>query len=84
MSDRTSAQRVRWRLWQQLPLLVALVVLWMLLWGTVSAISLISGILVALLIVVVAAGFVVIVIIIIIVVSVIVIVESSWSRRARH
>lgn len=48
MSDRTSAQRVRWRLWQQLPLLVALVVLWMLLWGTVSAISLISGILVAL------------------------------------
>lgn len=48
MSDRTSAQRVRWRLWQQFPLLVALVVLWMLLWGTVSAISVVSGILVAL------------------------------------
>lgn len=47
MSDRTSAQRVRWRLWQQLPLLIALVVLWMLLWGTVSPISLGSGILVA-------------------------------------
>lgn len=38
---------VRWRIWQQLPLLVALVVLWMLLWGTVSWISVLSGIAVA-------------------------------------
>lgn len=38
---------MRWRIWQQLPLLVALVVLWMLLWGTVSWISVFSGIAVA-------------------------------------
>ncbi len=40
-------QRTRWRIWQQLPLLIVLVVLWMLLWGTVSPISVLSGILVA-------------------------------------
>jgi len=40
-------QRTRWRIWQQLPLLIVLVVLWMLLWGTVSAISVLSGIVVA-------------------------------------
>lgn len=40
-------KRIRWRVWQQLPLLVALVVLWMLLWGTVSWISVLSGVLVA-------------------------------------
>lgn len=34
--------------WQQLPLLVILVVLWMLLWGTVSALSVLSGVAVAL------------------------------------
>lgn len=37
-------------LWQQLPLLVALVVLWMLLWGTVSWLSVLSGVAVALLV----------------------------------
>lgn len=36
------------RLWQQLPLLIALVLLWMILWGTVSWLSVISGLIVAL------------------------------------
>lgn len=39
--------RVRWSLLQQLPLLIGLVVLWMVLWGTLSWLSLLSGILVA-------------------------------------
>lgn len=34
-------------LWRDLPLLIALVVLWMLLWGTISWLSVVSGILVA-------------------------------------
>lgn len=38
----------RWRLWQQMPLLVALVVLWMLLWGEVTLLSALSGVAVAL------------------------------------
>lgn len=56
MSDRELLRkpevrkRLRWHLWQQLPLLVALVVLWMLLWGTISWISLLSGIAVAVLV----------------------------------
>jgi multicomponent Na+:H+ antiporter subunit E len=51
MSRRPSQrQAVRWRLWQQLPLLVALVVLWMLLWGTISWLSVVSGVLVAVLV----------------------------------
>lgn len=37
--------------WQQLPLLVALVVLWMLLWGTVSWFSVLSGVAVSLFVV---------------------------------
>lgn len=47
-TNREQRQRTRWRLWQQLPLLILLVGLWMLLWGTVSAISVLSGVLVAL------------------------------------
>lgn len=47
MSNSEERQHIRVRLWQQLPLLVALVVLWMLLWGTISWISVLSGILVA-------------------------------------
>lgn len=35
------------RLWRQLPLLMALVLLWMILWGTISWLSVISGIIVA-------------------------------------
>ncbi len=37
------------RVWQQLPLLIGLVVLWMLLWGELTALALASGVLVALL-----------------------------------
>ena len=47
MSERSVHQERRWRVWQQLPLLIALVLLWMMLWGTVSALSVGSGILVA-------------------------------------
>jgi multicomponent Na+:H+ antiporter subunit E len=51
MSKRLSQRQVvRGRLWQQLPLLVALVVLWMLLWGTVSWLSAGSGAIVAVLV----------------------------------
>ena len=45
--DRVDAREFRWRLWQQLPLLVALVALWMLLWGELSWGSLVIGIVVA-------------------------------------
>lgn len=38
---------VRQRLWQQLPLLVALVVLWMVLWGQFTGLSLVTGLIVA-------------------------------------
>ncbi|CAN5437266.1 Na+/H+ antiporter subunit E [soil metagenome] len=47
MTDRIERREVRWRLWQQLPLLIVLVVLWMLLWGTVSLLSIASGAIVA-------------------------------------
>jgi len=50
MTDQETRERVRWRLWQQLPLLVVLVVLWMLLWGTISWLSLASGAIIALLV----------------------------------
>lgn len=35
------------RLWRQLPLLIALVLLWMILWGAISWLSVISGLIVA-------------------------------------
>jgi multicomponent Na+:H+ antiporter subunit E len=44
---RPDSREVRWRLWQQLPLLIALVLLWMLLWGEISPISLVSGVVVS-------------------------------------
>lgn len=47
MSERATPREKRWLLWQQLPLLIALVLLWMLLWGTVSLLSVGSGIIVA-------------------------------------
>ena len=47
MSAKSTVSERRWRLWQQLPLLVALVLLWMFLWGTVSPLSAASGIVVA-------------------------------------
>lgn len=42
-----TGRELRWRLWQQLPLLLVLVVLWMMLWGEVSWLSVVSGIVVA-------------------------------------
>ena len=50
MSEPQTAKQVRSTFLQQLPLLVALVVLWMLLWGTISWISVLSGIIVAILV----------------------------------
>jgi multicomponent Na+:H+ antiporter subunit E len=46
-TTRQERQSIRWVLWQQLPLLIVLVVLWMLLWGTISWISFLSGLVVA-------------------------------------
>ena len=48
MTERELRARVRWRVAQQLPLLVALVVLWMLLWGAINPLNLITGIVLAL------------------------------------
>lgn len=51
MSDTTVTRRARnWRIWQQMPLLVALVLLWMLLWGEITWLSAISGALIAVLV----------------------------------
>jgi multicomponent Na+:H+ antiporter subunit E len=48
MTDREPTGREVGRaIWRQLPLIVGLVVLWMLLWGTISWLSLVTGILVA-------------------------------------
>lgn len=48
MSESTAPRRgLRWRVWRQLPLLVGLVVLWMLLWGSLTWLSLVTGIVVA-------------------------------------
>jgi len=46
----TQNKRIRQRLWQQTPLLVGLVLLWMLLWGSLSLLNLVTGILIALLV----------------------------------
>lgn len=49
MSDETTpAARTRVTVRQQLPLLVALVVLWMLLWGSVTPLTIVTGVVVAL------------------------------------
>ncbi len=45
--DRVTRKELRWRIWVQLPLIVTLVVLWMLLWGTLSWLSFASGIVIA-------------------------------------
>lgn len=48
MTDSTNhGQGLGWRLWQQLPLIIGLVVLWMLLWGSVTWLTLASGVVVA-------------------------------------
>jgi multicomponent Na+:H+ antiporter subunit E len=48
MSEQRPRASLGWRLWQQLPLLVALVVLWMLLWGIVDWLTLATGVILAL------------------------------------
>lgn len=48
--DVLPRSRVPWRFLQQLPLLVGLIVLWMVLWGEFSWLSLLSGLAVALLV----------------------------------
>ncbi len=56
MTDVTGAlepetrKEVRWHIVQQLPLLVVLVVLWMMLWGALSWLNLVTGIVLALLV----------------------------------
>lgn len=40
-------RELRWRIWQQLPLRIILVVLWMMLWGEISWLSFLSGVLIA-------------------------------------
>jgi multicomponent Na+:H+ antiporter subunit E len=47
-SDPLTRRELRWRIWQQLPLILILVALWMLLWGTVSVLSVTSGVAIAL------------------------------------
>ncbi len=44
---RPTAREVRWNLWRQLPLLLGLVLLWAILWGQVTWLSLITGLIVA-------------------------------------
>ena len=44
----TVEQRARVTLRQQLPLLLALVVLWMLLWGSITPLTIVTGVVVAL------------------------------------
>lgn len=41
---------VRWALWTHLPLLIALVALWMLLWGSISWLNLVTGAILAVLV----------------------------------
>lgn len=43
-------REVRGRFWQQLPLLIGLVLLWMVLWGQVTVLSLLTGIVVAIIV----------------------------------
>jgi multicomponent Na+:H+ antiporter subunit E len=47
-SEPLTRRELRWRIWQQLPLILILVALWMLLWGTVSVLSITSGVVIAL------------------------------------
>lgn len=48
MSPRKATRKeVRGRIWQQLPLLIGLVVLWMVLWGQLTILSALTGIVVA-------------------------------------
>jgi len=46
-SEPITKKELRWRIWQQLPLLVVLVLLWMMLWGSLTPLTILTGILVA-------------------------------------
>lgn len=48
--NRASRSEVRGRVWQQLPLLLGLVVLWAVLWGQLSWLNLLTGFIVAILV----------------------------------
>jgi multicomponent Na+:H+ antiporter subunit E len=51
MSEPKTDRRARWtRIWQQVPLTVMLIVLWMLLWGNVSWLNLVTGLVLALIV----------------------------------
>ncbi len=47
MSGTVGKREFGWRLWQQLPLVVVLVALWLLLWGSVTLLNVVGGVLVA-------------------------------------
>ena len=47
MDEPVTKQELRWRIWQQLPLLLVLVLLWMLLWGSLSVLTILTGVVVA-------------------------------------
>jgi multicomponent Na+:H+ antiporter subunit E len=47
VAESTTRRERGWRIWQQVPLVVGLVVLWMLLWGSVTWLSLVTGVVVA-------------------------------------
>lgn len=49
MTERAT-KRARARLWQQVPLLIVLAVLWMLLWGQFTGLSLVTGLILAVLV----------------------------------
>jgi multicomponent Na+:H+ antiporter subunit E len=49
-AERKRVREFGWRIWQQLPLIIGLVVIWMLVWGSLSWLALFSGILVAVLV----------------------------------
>jgi len=50
MNEKAVKRRLRVRLWQQVPLLIVLVVLWMLLWGSISWLNLVTGAILAVLV----------------------------------
>ena len=47
-ADRIGGREVRFRIWQQLPLLIGLVLVWMLLWGQFTLLSFLTGLAIAL------------------------------------
>lgn len=49
-AERKRVRELGWRVWQQLPLLIGLVAIWMLVWGSLSWLALVSGVVVAVLV----------------------------------